>query len=198
MPTEDEIAALRLFTGTPVHRLLRTTFDQHDQPIEVDVVILPGDRHVLLYDVSADWASQYGLLGEPSRTPGSRPGRVPRGDVAQVLDEAGGGQGRRSCATSISMPPGRYSCGPGAPILPAMVSPNLSRRVDSHDEDLRVISDTVIEIRDEVVEIKTKLTEHDTKLDGMRTDVAGVGIGLARILAHFGIPGVTAEDIDRA
>ncbi len=54
MPTEDEIAALRLLIGTPVHRLLRTTFDQSDQPIEVYVVILPGDRHVLLYDVSAE------------------------------------------------------------------------------------------------------------------------------------------------
>ena len=54
MPTEEEAAALRLFTGTPVHRLLRTTYDQHDKPVEVYVAILPGDRHVLLYDVSAD------------------------------------------------------------------------------------------------------------------------------------------------
>lgn len=54
MPTEGENAALRLLAGVPVHRLLRTTFDQHDQPIEVYVVILPGDRHVLLYDVSAE------------------------------------------------------------------------------------------------------------------------------------------------
>lgn len=54
MPAEDESAALKLFAGTPVHRLLRTTFDQNDRPVEVYVVILPGDRHVLLYAVSAD------------------------------------------------------------------------------------------------------------------------------------------------
>lgn len=54
MPTEDEQAALRLFAGTPVHRLLRITFDQNERPVEVYVVILPGDRHVLLYDVSAE------------------------------------------------------------------------------------------------------------------------------------------------
>ena len=54
MPAEDETAALRLFAGTPVHRLVRTTFDQADRPVEVYVVILPGDRHVLLYDVSAE------------------------------------------------------------------------------------------------------------------------------------------------
>lgn len=53
MPTEVETRALRLFTGVPVHRLLRTTFDQNDRPVEVYIVILPGDRHVLLYDVSA-------------------------------------------------------------------------------------------------------------------------------------------------
>jgi GntR family transcriptional regulator len=54
MPTEAEAAALRLFTGTPVHRLLRTTYDQNDLPVEVYVAILPGDRHVLIYDVSAE------------------------------------------------------------------------------------------------------------------------------------------------
>lgn len=53
MPTEGEMDALRLFTGTPVHRLVRTTFDQNERRIEVYVVILPGDRHVLLYDVPA-------------------------------------------------------------------------------------------------------------------------------------------------
>ncbi|MGH3929402.1 MAG: UTRA domain-containing protein [Pseudonocardiaceae bacterium] len=49
-----DMAALRLFSGIPVHRLPRTPFDQHDRPIEVYVVILSGNRHVLLYDVSAE------------------------------------------------------------------------------------------------------------------------------------------------
>lgn len=54
MPTAAEAAALQLASGTPVNRLLRTTFDQNDRVVEVYVVILPGDRHVLLYDVPAD------------------------------------------------------------------------------------------------------------------------------------------------
>ena len=54
MPTAEETATLRMVTGMPVGRLLRTTFDQHDRPVEVYVVILPADRHVLLYDVPAD------------------------------------------------------------------------------------------------------------------------------------------------
>lgn len=54
MPTAEETAKLRMVTGMPVGRLLRTTFDQHDRPVEVYIVILPADRHVLLYDVPAD------------------------------------------------------------------------------------------------------------------------------------------------
>ncbi len=53
MPTAEETAILRMVTGMPVGRLLRTTFDQHNRPVEVYVVILPADRHVLLYDVPA-------------------------------------------------------------------------------------------------------------------------------------------------
>lgn len=53
MPTSDEANKLRLAPGTPVGRLVRTTFDQNDLPVEVYVVILPGDRHVLCYEVSA-------------------------------------------------------------------------------------------------------------------------------------------------
>jgi GntR family transcriptional regulator len=54
MPTPDETEKLVIPAGTPVGRLLRTTFDQHDRPIEIYIVILPADRHVLLYDVSAE------------------------------------------------------------------------------------------------------------------------------------------------
>ncbi|MGH3719308.1 MAG: GntR family transcriptional regulator [Pseudonocardiaceae bacterium] len=53
MPTMEETATLRMVTGMPVGRLLRTTFDQDDRPVEVYVVILPADRHILLYDVPA-------------------------------------------------------------------------------------------------------------------------------------------------
>lgn len=54
MPTPEETDKLAIAAGTPVGRLLRTTFDQNERPIEVYLVILPADRHVLLYDVSAE------------------------------------------------------------------------------------------------------------------------------------------------
>lgn len=54
MPSADEATKLRLAPGIPVGRLLRTTYDQHDRPVEVYVVVLPADRHVLLYEVSAE------------------------------------------------------------------------------------------------------------------------------------------------
>jgi GntR family transcriptional regulator len=53
MPTSEEATKLHLRPGIPIGRLVRVSFDQHDKPIEVYVVILPGDRHVLLYDVDA-------------------------------------------------------------------------------------------------------------------------------------------------
>lgn len=54
MPTVEEATQLHLHPGVPVGRLVRTTFDHGDEPVEVYVVILPGDRHVLLYELSAD------------------------------------------------------------------------------------------------------------------------------------------------
>lgn len=54
MPTAEEATKLHLGPSVPIGRLLRTTFDQHDSAIEVYVVILPADRHVLLYEVSAE------------------------------------------------------------------------------------------------------------------------------------------------
>jgi len=53
MPTADEATKLQMQPGTPVGRLVRTSFDQDERPIEVYVVVLPGDKHVLLYDVDA-------------------------------------------------------------------------------------------------------------------------------------------------
>ena len=47
------VAKLQIPPGTPVGQLVRTSFDQNDRPVEVYVVILPGDKHVLLYDVDA-------------------------------------------------------------------------------------------------------------------------------------------------
>lgn len=54
MPTADEATKLHIPPGTPVGRVLRVTFDQADEPIEAYQVILPGDKHVLFYEVSAE------------------------------------------------------------------------------------------------------------------------------------------------
>ena len=54
MPTAEEAIALHLGSGVPVGRLQRITFDQEGQRVEVYVALLPADRHVLLYEVSAE------------------------------------------------------------------------------------------------------------------------------------------------
>lgn len=54
MPSVEEATKLHLGAGIPVGRLLRTSIDQNRRPIEVYEVILPGNRHVLLYEVDAE------------------------------------------------------------------------------------------------------------------------------------------------
>lgn len=53
MPSAAEATTLRLSPATPIVRLVRTSFDQDDQPIEVYEVTMPSDRHVLVYEVDA-------------------------------------------------------------------------------------------------------------------------------------------------
>ena len=53
MPTAEEAQQLHLGSGIPIGRLSRLTYDQDERPVEVYVVILPADRHVLLYEVDA-------------------------------------------------------------------------------------------------------------------------------------------------
>lgn len=51
MPTPDERRELRLGAGVPVFRVVRTVLSDDDLPVEVDVMILGGDRNRLEYDV---------------------------------------------------------------------------------------------------------------------------------------------------
>jgi GntR family transcriptional regulator len=51
MPTPDESRALHLSTGTPVFHVLRTVLSDDDRPIEVDVMVLGGDRNRLEYEI---------------------------------------------------------------------------------------------------------------------------------------------------
>jgi GntR family transcriptional regulator len=54
MPTSDEATKLHLGPGIPIGRLLRTSYDLNDRPIEVYEVIMPSNLHALLYEVSAE------------------------------------------------------------------------------------------------------------------------------------------------
>jgi GntR family transcriptional regulator len=41
-------------SATPVAVHMRTGYDENDRPLRVMITILPGDRHVIRYDVSAE------------------------------------------------------------------------------------------------------------------------------------------------
>jgi GntR family transcriptional regulator len=53
MPTPEEARALSITAGVPVVRLLRTLYARSGKPLEVSDFLLAGDRHVLVYEVSA-------------------------------------------------------------------------------------------------------------------------------------------------
>lgn len=50
MPRTDEVARLRLPAGTPVCELITTGHDSDGRPIQVTICLLPGDRHVVVYE----------------------------------------------------------------------------------------------------------------------------------------------------
>jgi GntR family transcriptional regulator len=54
MPTRTETERLNLPAATPVAEHMRTGYDEENRALRVMVTVLPGDRHVLTYDVSAD------------------------------------------------------------------------------------------------------------------------------------------------
>jgi GntR family transcriptional regulator len=54
MPTAEEATMLRIDPGVPVAQVVRVSLDQHDQRVEAYVLTLPGDRHVLRYEIDAE------------------------------------------------------------------------------------------------------------------------------------------------
>lgn len=54
MPTAEEATKLRIGPGIPVGHIVRTSFDQQERAFEAYVLTLPGDRHVLVYEVDAE------------------------------------------------------------------------------------------------------------------------------------------------
>ncbi|MFK4084163.1 GntR family transcriptional regulator [Kribbella sp. NPDC020789] len=53
MPTPDEAKTLEIGPGVPVTVQTRTGTAKDGRPIRCTVSVLPGDRHILLYEVSA-------------------------------------------------------------------------------------------------------------------------------------------------
>lgn len=51
MPTPDERRDLRLGPGIPVFRIVRTVRSDADRPVQVDVLVMAGDRNRLEYDL---------------------------------------------------------------------------------------------------------------------------------------------------
>lgn len=54
MPSPSEAQLLQIATGVPVVMLLRTAFTASNEPVCATVVLLPGDRHMLRYQVAVD------------------------------------------------------------------------------------------------------------------------------------------------
>ena len=53
MPTKEESARLSLPAGTPVAEHIRTGYREDGKPIRVMISVVPGDRHVLVYELEA-------------------------------------------------------------------------------------------------------------------------------------------------
>jgi GntR family transcriptional regulator len=51
MPTPDETNHLRLSSGIPVIRVLRTVYDPDDRPLEVQDTVAAADSHQFRYEV---------------------------------------------------------------------------------------------------------------------------------------------------
>ncbi|MFD9859875.1 GntR family transcriptional regulator [Streptomyces alboflavus] len=51
MPSADEREALRTGANEPVLRLSRVTLDSDDQPIQVDLMVMPAHRQQLRYEI---------------------------------------------------------------------------------------------------------------------------------------------------
>lgn len=52
MPTKAESHRLSLPAGTPIAEHMRTGYDQTGRPVRVIITIVPGDRHVIHYEVT--------------------------------------------------------------------------------------------------------------------------------------------------
>jgi GntR family transcriptional regulator len=54
MPSPSEAQQLQIATGVPVVALLRTAYDMSSTPVIATVLLMPGDRHMLRYNVRVE------------------------------------------------------------------------------------------------------------------------------------------------
>ncbi|MHC8504822.1 UTRA domain-containing protein [Pseudonocardia artemisiae] len=54
-PQEREVRGLNLAPGEPVVSLRRIAFDEAGEPVEVFESVVAADRHVFVYEFSADY-----------------------------------------------------------------------------------------------------------------------------------------------
>ncbi len=52
MPTPVEAESLMVPSGVPVARVIRTAYDFNEEPVEVLVSVVPGDRHRFVYEIA--------------------------------------------------------------------------------------------------------------------------------------------------
>ena len=52
MPTPVEAESLMVPSGVPVARVMRTAYDVNEEPVEVLVSVVPGDRHRFVYEIA--------------------------------------------------------------------------------------------------------------------------------------------------
>lgn len=55
MPRPEEVSRLKLGPGTPVAEHIVTTYTFEDEPVQVTVNIVPGDRHVIVFERTREW-----------------------------------------------------------------------------------------------------------------------------------------------
>ncbi|MER7050503.1 GntR family transcriptional regulator [Streptomyces jumonjinensis] len=55
MPRPEEVTRLKLGPGTPVAEHIVTTYTFEDEPVQVTINIVPGDRHVIIFERTREW-----------------------------------------------------------------------------------------------------------------------------------------------
>jgi GntR family transcriptional regulator len=55
MPKPEEVSRLKLGPGTPVAEHIVTTYTFEDEPVQVTLNVIPGDRHVIVYERTRQW-----------------------------------------------------------------------------------------------------------------------------------------------